>query len=233
MRRARGFTLIEVMVSLAILMVVSVAVWRTMTLTFDTRERVGAINDRYQEGRQVMSRLGREVRMAFLRQPVPQNMREQTEPNVVTHFKGEEDEVHFATTAHMRLHADAKESDQAEVAYFLKSGDNRKYRGKTLYRRESKRLDDKPERGGTVWPVVEGVKEFKIEYWDDRKEIGERAWTRSWDSEDDPANPVLPSRVRITLVLENLAGERELQPLRFVTSAAPKIRRPISPVAAQ
>jgi general secretion pathway protein J len=231
--RSRGFTLIEVMVSMAILMVVSVAVWRTMSLSFETRERVGAINERYQEGRQIMNRISREIRMAFLRQPVPQNMREQTEPNVITQFKGEEDEVHFATTAHLRLQADAKESDQAEVAYFLKSGDSRKYRGKTLYRRESKRLDEKPERGGTVWPVVEGVKEFKIEYWDDRKEIGERAWTRTWDSDDDPANPVLPSRVRITLVLENLKGDRELQPLRFVTEAAPKIRRPISPVAAQ
>lgn len=226
-RRARGFTLIEVMVAVAILMLVSVSVWRTLSMTFEIKQRVGAVNDRYQEGRIVLNRIAREIRMAFLRQPLPENMRETTEPNVVTRFKGEEDELYFATTAHLRIHAGARESDQAEVHYFLKSGDSREYRGKTLYRRESRRLDDEPDRGGTIWPVLEGVKELKFEYWDDRKEIGDSAWTRSWDSNDDEMQPVLPSRVRITLVLEQTGGR---PPVRLVTQAAPKIRRPVNPV---
>jgi general secretion pathway protein J len=229
MRRSRGFTLVEVLVALAILLVVSVAVYRTLSLTFQTREKVTALNERYQEGRQVMNRLAREIRMSFLRQPVDRQLRETTDSNWVTKFKGEEDELYFATTAHLRLAANAKESDEAEVAYFLKSGDSRKYRGKTLYRRESKRIDDKPDKGGTIWPVIEGVKELKIEYWDDRKEIGESSWSRSWDSDDDPKNPLLPARVRITLVLES---DNDRRPIRFVTEAAPKIRAPISPLGA-
>ena len=74
-----------------------------------------------------------------------------------------------------------------------------------------------------VAAVVEGVKELKFEYWDDRKEVGDDAWTSDWDSED---NQLLPERVRITLVLERKEGE----PIRFVTQAAPRIRAPISPL---
>ena len=94
----------------------------------------------------------------------------------------------------------------------------------TLYRRESRRVDHRPDQGGATWPVVDGVKRFKLEYWDDSKEIGDDAWQRSWDSDD---NDLLPSRVRITLELERLETNRVI---RFVAQAAPKIRRPIQPI---
>ena len=75
-----------------------------------------------------------------------------------------------------------------------------------------------------TWPVVDGVKSFKLEYWDDAKEIGDDAWQRSWDSDD---NQLLPARVRITLELERLNTR---QVIRFVAQAAPKIRRPIQSI---
>lgn len=220
----RGFTLIEVLIALGILVTVAAILMRSMQLTYETKARVGAINDRYHEGRQVMQRVAREIRMAFLRADIPEELREE-DPTFHTQFKGEDDELYFATTAHLRLQANARESDQAEVHYFLKSGgvSDSPYRGKVLYRRESHRIDDKPDRGGATWPMVEGVKELKLEYWDDKKEIADDAWKRSWDTDgEDPG--LLPSRVRITLVLD--MGEDRPE-LRFVTQAAPRIRAPI------
>lgn len=221
--RLRAFTLIEVMMALALLVGVAAATWQSMSLSFETKRVVSDINDRYHEGRQVMSRLARELRMAFLLKPLPEQMREH-DPTSTTRFLGGEDELYFATTAHLRLHAGDRESDQAEVHYKLERGarDNG-YRGLTLYRRESSRVDDEPDKGGSTWAVVEGVKELKFEYWDDRKEVGDDAWTADWDSED---NQILPERIRITLVLERKEGEA----IRFVTQAAPRIRVPISPL---
>ena len=222
-RRLRAFTLIEVMMALTLLVGVAAAVWKSMSLSFETKRQVSAINDRYHEGRQVMTRIARELRMAFLHRVLPDELREE-EPSFMTRFLGSDDEPYFATTAHLRLHAGDRESDQCEVHYFLKRGDrDNGYRGQTLYRRESHRIDDHPDKGGSVWPVLDGVKELKFEYWDDRKEVGEDAWTSDWDSDD---NQMLPERVRITLVLERLEG----QPIRFVTQAAPRIRLPISPL---
>ncbi len=224
-RAQRGFTLVEVLMALVLLLGVATALMRSMQYSFATKDRVTAVNDRYHEGRQVMLRITRELRMAFLRAQL-EDMFQEEEPAVIVRFLGEQDELYFATTAHLRMHADAKESDQAEVHYFLKAGDSRSaYRGKTLYRRESARLDHKPEHGGTIWPLVEGVKEFKVEYWDDTKEVGDDAWQRDWDSQD---NQLLPRRVRVTLELE--APDGRGKPIRFVTQAAPRIRRPISPI---
>jgi type II secretion system protein J len=227
-RRSAGFTLIEVMMAIVLLLGIVTALWRSMALSFETKDHVSGVNDRYHEARMTMMRVTRELRMAFLRANVPDLFREE-DPTMRTRMLGTDEEIYFATTAHLRMHADAPESDQCEVHYFLRSGDSQsKYRGKTLYRRESKRLDSKPERGGATWPVVEGVKEFKLEYWDDSKEIGDDAWQRDWDSDD---NELLPRRVRITLVLEGPDGIGP--PIRFVSQAAPKIRRPINPVSSQ
>ena len=226
----RGFTLVEVIIALTLLVVIGTAVARSMAISFETKDVVSRVNDRYHEGRVVMSRIARELRMSFLRAEVPQANREE-EPAVVTRFVGDESEIYFASTAHTRIYADLRESDQCEIAYFLKRGDrDSPYRGKTLYRRESRRLDNKPDKGGFIWPVVEGVKTLKFEYWDDEKEIGDDAWQRDWDSHENELEPLLPARVRITLELEGSDGR---PPYRFVTQANPKIRRPINVIDSQ
>jgi general secretion pathway protein J len=223
---SRGFTLVEVMIALTLMLGIATALWKTMSLTFETKSRMTSVNERFHEGRQAMARITRELRMAYLRSDVPEEHRID-DPTFKTEFKGESDEIHFASTAHLRIRAGARESDQAEMAYFLKSGRGQAYRGKTLFRRESKRVDARPERGGTIWPVVAGVKEFKLEYWDDSKEVGDDAWRRDWDSEEDD---LLPARVRVTLVLEPPNGEGP--DIRFVSQSAIKIRRPINVIEA-
>ena len=223
--RQRGFTLVEVMIALGLLLAVSAAMWRSMTLTFDTKSRVTSINERYHEGRMTLVRISRELRMALLIKSVPESMREE-KPAVLTRFKGDDDELHFATTAHIPLYADAPESDQTEISYTLNQPPRKNdYRGKTLYRREASRIDDRPEKGGAVWPVVDGVKELKFEYFDDKGDFGGESWRSDWDSDDDE---LLPQRVRITLVLES----PEKGPLiTLVAQAAPRIRHATSPVA--
>lgn len=224
-RARRGFTLVEVLMALVLLLTVATALMRSMQYSFDTKARVTKVNDRYHEGRQVMLRITRELRMAFLRAELEEMFQEE-DPPVLVRFLGEQDELYFASTAHLRMHANAKESDQSEVHYFLKASDrDSKFPGKTLYRRESARLDDKPDRGGVTWPVVDGVKDLKFEYWDDTKEVGDDAWQRDWDSND---NQLLPRRVRITLEL--YPPDDIGKPIRFVAQAAPRIRRPISPI---
>jgi type II secretion system protein J len=212
------------MISVALLAVISVSLFQTMSSSFSAKKHVSKLNDRYHEGRQVMRRITRELRMAFLRAQPPEETQEE-KPAVITRFLGEEDEIYFPNTAHVRLREEGRESDQAEVAYFLRQPPyDTKYRSPTLYRRESRRVDDRPDRGGTIWPVVDGVKTFKLEYWDDAKEIGDDAWQRSWDSDD---NQLLPARVRVTLELERAESR---QVIRFVAQAAPKIRRPVQSI---
>ena len=220
----RGFSLIEVLISVGLFATISVSITVSMSNSFEVKRKVTKLNERYHEGRQVIRRVTREIRMAFLRAQPPEEVQEE-QPAVLTRFLGEEDEIYFANTAHIRLRAEGRESDQSEVAYFLRRPSyDTPYRSPTLFRRESRRVDDRPDRGGMTWPVVDGVKSFKLEYWDDAKEIGDDAWQRSWDSDD---NQLLPARVRITLELERLNTR---QVIRFIAQAAPKLRRPIQSI---
>ncbi|MGK0359696.1 MAG: general secretion pathway protein J [Bradymonadia bacterium] len=228
-RPQRGFTLIEVLLAVSLLLGVATAVYTSMATSFETKKMVSQLNDRHHEARQVIGRMAKELRQSFLREPLNQALREDG-PTMVTRFLGQDDELYFQTTAHLRLQAGSRESDQCEVQYFLRRAnrDTPFKDGQTLYRRESKRLDDDPEKGGSVWPVIDGVKELKFEYWDDAKEIGDDAWQGDWDSND---NNTLPARIRITLVL---TSERENgKDVRFVTQAAPRLRRPINPLDAR
>ena len=225
----KGFTLVEVMIALTLLAVVAIGTQQALSTSFEIKEIVTAKNERHHEARQIMSRMSRELRMAFIRAEVPQQFREE-KPAVLTRFLGEEDEVTFASTSHLRIRPNTRESDQCELAYFLKSDSDSPYRGKTLYRRESTILDDKPKRGGHIWPVAQGVKNFRVEYWDDSKEIGDDAWTRTWDSHEDENAPLLPKRVRVTLELEVLDED---ETIRYMTQAAPQIRRPINVIESQ
>ncbi|MFN3197912.1 MAG: type II secretion system protein GspJ [Bradymonadia bacterium] len=223
----KGFTLLEALVALAILGSIGALLYRSMSTSFRAKAWVSEVNDRYHEGRQVMNRITSELRMAFLTFEVPEQLREEN-PAVLTRFEGSEDQIHFASTSHLRLVANARESDQAEIGYFLKNNNRRdsKYRGKTLFRRESKRLDDKYDKGGSIWPVVDGVRVFKLEYWDETKAIGDDAWQSDWDTQSDDQD-LLPSRIRITLELDS--GD-ERPPIRFVAQAAPRLRRPIAAI---
>ena len=222
--QAMGFTMLEVLISVGLLAFISVILFQMMSSSFSAKKHVSMLNERYHEGRQVIRRITREMRMAFLRAQPPEETQEE-DPAVITRFLGEEDEVYFPSTSHVRLRDEGRESDQSEIAYFLRRPSyDTPYRGHTLFRRESRRVDDRPDRGGSTWPVVDGVKTFKIEYWDDAKEIGDDAWQRSWDSDD---NQLLPARVRITLELER---ENSREVIRFVAQAAPKIRRPVQSI---
>ena len=228
-KQTAGFTLVELMIALMLLVIIGVTTQQALSTSFDIKTSVTEINERHHEARQIMTRMSRELRMAFIRAEVPEQFREE-KPAVLTRFFGEEDEVTFASTSHLRVRANRRESDQCEIAYFLKSDNSSPYRGKTLYRRESTILDDKPKRGGHIWPGAQGVKTFRVEYWDDSKEIGDDAWTRTWDSHEDQNSPLLPARIRITLELE-MPDDGEA--IRYMTQAAPHLRRPINVISSQ
>ena len=60
---------------------------------------------------------------------------------------------------------------------------------------------------------MKGVKDLKIEYWDESREVGDNAWVRTWFSHENELEPLLPA-VRITLELE-MPDEGE--PIRYMT----------------
>lgn len=213
---ARGFSLVELMIAMAITATIG-----AMTIgSFTQIDRAASLTrdqgDRYASGRLALSRLSRELSMAFL----SRNYDETRFRDPVTLFVGREDELLFTTLAHERRYRDAKESDQAVVQYVL-DADPEHPGQEALFRREKVRLDDEPERGGRRDLVADRVASFRLRYWDRRR--GE--WVREWTTRSVDHAWELPSRVRIELEIALADGRRE----KLVTESRIALRRALEP----
>ncbi len=212
--RAPGFTLLEVMIAMAITAAIG-----AMTLgAFQQVDRAGEISraqgDRYAAARLALTRLARETSMAFLSEHYDKNrIRERP-----TLFKGREDELLFTTFSHQRLTRDARESDQAVVEYALQADPDHPGQ-QALFRREKARVDDEPDRGGRRDLVADHVTRFRIEYWD----ASRKDWVREWSTRSTERANQLPSRVRFELELALADGRTE----RFTTEARIALTRPL------
>jgi general secretion pathway protein J len=220
--RARGMTLIEVMVSLAVMSMIVVAVWSGFRGTLDGMAASEAIQMRYAIVRNGLSRMESELTTAYLSFNRPLD-----ETRHFTLFEGRDgfdtDDLTFSTFAHLRMRKDANESDQALIQYFIQSDPEDASR-RHLYRRESRRLTgDKPERLGEYFPayvLIEDVVEFDVKYWDERQ----MEWLDEWATMRNDMQPDrLPPRVKIRIGALDEGGER----VDFVTQVAIPMREKI------
>ncbi|QRO00493.1 prepilin-type N-terminal cleavage/methylation domain-containing protein [Archangium violaceum] len=197
MRRSmRGFTLMEVMIAVAITALMGAMVAMAFQTGFHAKEVVEGEADHYREVRVAMNRMAREIGSAFVSDRYDAR-RYRDQNDRPTNFVGDEDRLLFTTFAHQRMYTDAKESDQAIVEYSLQSSSERGAGNRQdLMRRENPNVEDRMDRGGTTDVLFEGVKKLEFSYWDsDRKE-----WVDEWDTRRVDQKSKLPTRVRITVV---------------------------------
>jgi general secretion pathway protein J len=172
-------------------------------------------DDAHSGARLALSRLAREVSMAFLSGNYDTG-RWRDAQRAPTLFVGREDELLFTTFAHVRLHRDAKESDQAVVEYVVDDDPDRKGE-QALFRREKTRLDDEPDRGGRKDLVADRVRALRLQYWDPKR----KEWVREWSTRSLEHQDELPPRVRIELEVGLADGRTE----KFMTEARIELRK--------
>jgi len=200
-----------------------------------------------------MSRMLRDLESAYL------SKHRNLEKYPTTLFRGRGDRVDFTYLGHLRVAEGARESDQGAVSYYLGTDPDDRRGKKALFRREKVPIDDRPEKGGVVQKLAEGVKELEFEFWDPE----DQDWKNDWKAELSDLEPVdmaeavggaiggaqgravarlgqrieeaadelveeedefiLPSRVRIRLVLEDEAGKE----YEFESQARIYVREPL------
>jgi general secretion pathway protein J len=210
-RPARGFTLMEVMIAVAITALMGTVVAMAFQTGFNAKEVVEADADRYRMLRTAMNRMVREVGSAYVSDRYDlKRFRDQNDRP--SNFVGERDKLLFTTFAHQRLYTDAKESDQAVVEYFVESSNERGANGRLdLKRRVNPNVGERMDRGGTTDVLYEGLKSIEFSYWDSEK----KDWDDEWDTRRTERKSILPTRVRITLVALDENG----QEARYTTQA--------------
>ncbi len=211
MRRAPGFTLLEVVIAVAITAMMGGLIAAAFQSGYRAKELVEAEQDRYRALRTGTDRMVREISGAFVSDHYD-TRRYRDQNDRPTNFIGTRDRLLFTTMAHQRLYSDAKESDQMVVEYYAKStpapgGQSRM----NLIRREDSLLDDRLDRGGTEDVLVESIKRIDFAYWDSDK----KDWVDEWDTRRIEKKSILPVRVRISISALDENGREA----RYVTQA--------------
>ena len=204
MTRARGFTLLEVLIAVAVLGLIGGLTWKSFDGAYSVKARVEQAEERDQMVRGALTRLAREVSMTFLSDHYDRK-RFRERPTLFRLRDGRrEADLIFTSFGHERLHVDAKESDQALFEYSI-GPDPRDGSKRDLFRRVKPLLDEDPERGGEKAVLAEGVVAFSIEAWEPK----DREWRAEWNSNgaDRTGGLLVPPRVRLTLTVRDEDGK--------------------------
>jgi general secretion pathway protein J len=206
MKRASGFTLLEVLIAVAVLGLIGGLTWKTFDGAFSIKTRIEQAEERDQMVRSALNRFAREVSMTFVSEHYDRK-RFRERPTLFRLRDGRRSaDLLFTSFAHERLHVDAKESDQALFEYSI-GPDPRDGSRLDLFRRVKPLLDEEPDRGGDQQVLAEGVLGFSVEAWDPK----DREWRAEWNSNgpDRTGGLLLPPRVRVSLVVRDEDGKEK------------------------
>lgn len=197
-RRARGFTLLEVMIAVFVLTMITTLIFTAFSSLQRSRDGIRRVSDRYREGRLALSRISHELEGAYISKHLPIDVSAAT---VKTAFIAEPDapadRISFNAFVNRRMDRDATESDQAEISYF--GLEDPKQQGVTdLIRRINPMLDIEPEKGGRGQVLATDIDLFDLKYLDPL--LGQ--WVEDWDTTQALGKQDrLPLQVKVMLVL--------------------------------
>jgi general secretion pathway protein J len=197
----RGFTLLEVMIAVAVMSLIGALTWRSFDGAYALKQRVETAEDRDQAVRGALDRIAREVSMTFLSEHYD-HKRFRERPTFFRLKDGRREAVLSVTSfAHQRLHVDAKESDQAVFEYRLQRDEAGR---SSLYRRVKPQIDEESDRGGEMAVLAEDVLRFSVQAWDPK----DREWRDEWDSNSPQrtGGVLVPPRVRVAITVNDEQG---------------------------
>ena len=197
----KGFTLIEVLLAMSITAILVTSVYFSFSNLLSGRAKIKAVTERERGIYFTLELIRNDLKNAYL--TVNKGAPEETHKTI---FKSEDDDpvshLTFAAINHVKMAAGVKQCDQTEIEYYGENIDGEN----VLMRRESLWVDQDPERGGNVYPVLKGFKSIKFEYW----HTTTKEWVDHWNSESLDNVNSLPPKVKITMIAkEGEFGEED------------------------
>ena len=218
-------TLLEIMVSMAVMAMISLLIYGAFDSISRGRKGESLRADRARQGRDAIERMTRELEGAFLSLHTPSMPALITRQTAfVATSSNPFDRIDFASFGHRRINAEAHESDQAEIGYFVVR-DPDKDEKMDLVRREESPIDVSgildPKHGGVINVIAEDVELFDIKYLDPLTQ----QWVETWDSTSVSAQlNRLPIEVRIELQMKKVANTPQF---KYVTKVFLPIQQPL------
>lgn len=216
---ASGFTLIEIMLALALLAFITALLWGTFAQTARVKKRIEQAQDRTHTVRVALMRMSREIEMAFITDETTGTQFRRTLFSGTSH--GDFDELLFSWFGHQRLRADSPEGDTALVHYFT-APDPDDPMVINLMRRETRRLEYKDPQTipGETYLLCPDITRLRFAYYDRRQ----KDWREDWDTTRADGQTYMPTQVRISLTVLDERG----QPITFSSIARLQVLHNVS-----
>jgi general secretion pathway protein J len=198
-----GFTLIEVMLALAIFAFITTIMLGSFTQTSSSKRAIQSAQERTHTVRVALTRMTREIEMAYLSHSENTALTYRR-AMLVGSARADVDQLMFSTFAHQRLRAGAAEADTSVVSYFgERDPDNPRITN--LMRRETRRLqaEDPNLLTGESYILCPDVSRVKISYYDHKR----KEWLTDWNTMNATGQQFLPTHVRITLTVFDERGQ--------------------------
>lgn len=202
----RGFTLLELLLSLAIFTLIGLATVKQIQQIQVTKNTAFEDLDLYNDVRAALSLMRNDLSQAFhiplddlgkgIKEAV---MRNEAVPH--TAFDGRAKELVFTSLSHRNFYANRRESEQTEISYFLYNSDRNGL--PSLMKRESEFVDDDLFQGGALYRMIDNVQELEFSYWDDRQD----RWVTDWNSDGGAYLDRFPYQVKIKITVAGKANQ--------------------------
>jgi prepilin-type N-terminal cleavage/methylation domain-containing protein len=204
LKKNSGFTLLEVIIAVAIFAVMSAFVATSIQNGIKAKKKVQTLIDEVSRMRDSLKLMERDLNQAYHhldwekeflekvkknRPPPPPGQIPQPDPlpevkreDPTTQFVGSEDKINFVTMNNARFQTNKKMADFVEVGYELKScsSSDGKSSSSCLWRRQAGAVDSDVTKGGDSLVLLENVTELKFRFLGE----GKQDWVSDWNSTD-------------------------------------------------
>ena len=223
-----GFSLIEIMISIAILAMISLMVVQTTTRSFQLKEDLGSEGEFNNSIKLAMNVVERDVSQVFTPLMMMPKSKADAAPMAAvpnpapfwggmmnpsglrsSRFHGSERKMSFVTAAHERVYKDAKESFFEKVTYSIEA-DPKPDPGLegtlALFRTTNTNVfdvDGDDRKTDKTYKLLSGIKSAQFKFFQRGKDV----WQRSWDTESNEFKNHFPDAVEIMI---DITGKRQL-----------------------
>jgi general secretion pathway protein J len=212
--REQGFTLLEIVVAIAIFAVIISLLYPAYTGTYRNIEAAETQAEIYEMARTAMTRIVEDLESSYIPEPSGDGQGE-TKDEALTgkddFIDGREaDKIRFFSRSHIDLSESQEEAGEAKIAYYPLIKEDKSI---TLYRSDTQGNLEWPEENTGGWRICEGLYSVNFTY---RGKDGNTYDT--WDESSAGPENRLPSMVTVTL--EFIDSNDPEKPLTFSTSVA-------------
>lgn len=209
MTHPKGFTLLEVLLALAIFSLIALTTSHQINVIRNTKETALGQIEQFDSMRSAIAIMRQDLQQAFHKRradlgPEIQNELARGAAAPHTLFDGRKNQLIFTSLSHRNYYATRPDGQEAEISFFLEDmGNNRS----ALLKRESSMIDSELFSGGQVFRILEDVTQLEFVFWDDKLS----KWTSDWNSDAGITKDLFPLAIKMKLATWDKKLNREVK----------------------